>query len=80
MRNALVDLPWRRDQLYRVENYWEAAGVMLALKSGVPPSAVRRPLVAAELVTVAARAERMAGDRHPVSHQLSIIQRKGDAR
>ena len=80
MRNDLVDLPWRRDQLYRVENYWEAAGVMLALKSGVPPSAVRRPLVAAELVTVAARAERMAGDRHPVSHQLSIIQRKGDAR
>ena len=80
MRNDLVDLLWRRDQLYRVENYWEAAGVMLALKSGVPPSAVRRPLVAAELVTVAARAERMAGDRQQVTRQLSIIQRKGDAR
>ena len=80
MRNDLVDLPWRRDQLYRVENYWEAAGVMLALKSGVPPSAVRRPFVAAELVTVAARAGRMAGDHHPLSHQLSIVQRKGDAR
>ena len=80
MRNDLVDLPWRRDQLYRVENYWEAAGVMLALKSGVPPCAVRRPLVAAELVTVAARAGRMAGDRHPLSHQLSVVQRKGDAR
>ena len=61
MRNDLGHLPWRRDQLYRVENYWEAAGVMMALKSGVPPSAVRRPLAAAEFVEVAARAERMAG-------------------
>lgn len=79
MRNDLDDLPWRRDQLYRVENYWEAAGVMLALKSGVPPSAVRRPMAAAELVTVAERAERMAYDRREMAHQLSIVQRTGDA-
>jgi hypothetical protein len=61
MRNDLDHLPWRPDRFFRVENYWEAAGVMMALKSGVPPSAVRRPLAAAELVEVAARAKRMVG-------------------
>jgi hypothetical protein len=55
MRNDLAALPWQRDQLYRVENYWEAAGVMMALKAGVPPHAVRRPLAAAELANVAGR-------------------------
>jgi hypothetical protein len=49
MRNDLSALPWRRDQLYRVENYWEAAGVMMALKAGLPPHAVRRPLRGAEM-------------------------------
>ncbi len=49
MRNDLSLLPWRSDQLHRVENYWEAAGVMMALKAGIPPHAVRRPLRAAEM-------------------------------
>ena len=45
MRNDLATLPWRRDQLFQVENYWEAAGVMMALRSGVPPAqyAARSP-------------------------------------
>jgi hypothetical protein len=50
MRNDLSKLPWIRDQLYLVDNYWEAAGVMSALRAGVPPRAVRRPLANAELV------------------------------
>jgi D-aminopeptidase len=49
MRNDLSKLPWIRDQLYLVDNYWEAAGVMSALRAGVPPAAVRRPLANAEL-------------------------------
>ena len=44
MRNDLTLLPWAQDQLYVVENYWEAVGVMAALKEGMSPSAVRRPL------------------------------------
>ena len=44
MRNDLTALPWRQGQLHVVENYWEAAGVMAALKAGVNPKAVRRPL------------------------------------
>ena len=44
MRNDLSALPWRQGQLHRVANYWEAAGVMAALKAGINPASVRRPL------------------------------------
>ncbi len=44
MRNDLSALPWRQGQYHRVANYWEAAGVMAALKAGVSPGSVRRPL------------------------------------
>ncbi len=44
MRNDLTELPWRLGQLHIVENYWEAVGVMTALKAGVAPESVRRPL------------------------------------
>ena len=44
MRNDLTQLPWASDQLQIVDNYWEAAGVMAALKEGISPRSVRRPL------------------------------------
>ena len=44
MRNRLEELPFRPGKLFVVENYLEAAGVMSALKAGVAPAAVRRPL------------------------------------
>ena len=44
MRNDLTQLPWSQGQLHVVENYWEAAGVMAALRAGIDPQAVRRPL------------------------------------
>ncbi len=44
MRNDLSVLPWRQGRFYRVANYWEAAGVMAALKAGINPASVRRPL------------------------------------
>ena len=44
MRNDLNQLPWAAGQFYSVENYWEAAGVMTAIKAGVSPHAVRRPI------------------------------------
>ena len=44
MKNDLQALPWRRGQLHVVENYWEAVGVMTALKAGLDPACVRRPL------------------------------------
>ena len=44
MRNDLTQLPWRTGQLHIVENYWEAVGVMAAMKAGIAPSSVRRPI------------------------------------
>ena len=44
MENDLTSLPWSQDQLYIVDNYWEAAGVMAGIKAGIDPSVVRRPL------------------------------------
>ena len=47
MRNNLEALPWRYGQFFRVDNYWEAAGIMAALKAGISPGSVRRPLSSA---------------------------------
>lgn len=44
MRNDLTTLPWSAGQFFQVDNYWEAVGVLTALKAGVAPSAVRRPI------------------------------------
>ena len=44
MDNDLTSLPWSPGQLHIVENYWEAAGVMAAVKAGIDPWVVRRPL------------------------------------
>lgn len=44
MENDLTVLPWAPGQLHIVENYWEAVGVMSALKAGIAPESVRRPL------------------------------------
>jgi len=44
MKNDLEKLPFKPGKLFVVENYLEAVGIMTALKSGVNPSSVRRPL------------------------------------
>jgi len=48
MTNDLTQLPWRPGQLTIVENYWEAAGVLAALRAGITPAAVRRPFAKLE--------------------------------
>ncbi len=44
MQNNLSSYPFRSDKLFVVDNYLEAAGVMAALRAGVSPHTVRRPL------------------------------------
>lgn len=44
LENDLTALPWAPGQLHIVENYWEAAGVAAALRAGIDPVSVRRPL------------------------------------
>ena len=48
MKNDLTALPWAPGQLHIVENYWEAAGVLAAMKAGIAPESVRRPLADTE--------------------------------
>ena len=51
MQNDLQALPWAPGQLHVVENYWEAVGVMTALKAGIVPSSLRRPLTGTRIET-----------------------------
>lgn len=44
MKNSLETLPFASGKLFVVENYLEAVGAMHALKAGVTPESVRRPL------------------------------------
>lgn len=44
MQNRLEDLPFAQGKYFVVDNYLEAAGLMAALKAGVCPSALRRPI------------------------------------
>ena len=44
MCNDLGSLPWRDDQIFFAENYWEAAGIVAALRTGLAPDSLRRPL------------------------------------
>ncbi len=53
MRNNLDTLPWRPGQFMRVDNYLEAAGLLAALRAGLDPASVRRPL--RELITNGSR-------------------------
>ena len=44
MCNNLANLPFKKNKLFIVDNYLEAVGIMHALKAGITPDAVRRPL------------------------------------
>lgn len=64
MRNDLTHLPWKDRQLFMVENYWEAAGVVASLKAGLDPYSVRRPLTE---VTVKRQTKNVADGYHLTS-------------
>jgi hypothetical protein len=44
MGHDLTRLPWAAGQFWQVENYWEAGGLILALRAGIDPKTTRRPL------------------------------------
>ena len=44
MKNDLSLLPWSPGQFHVIDNYWEAVGVLAALKAGIAVDSVRRPL------------------------------------
>jgi hypothetical protein len=44
MRNDLRALPFRAGQLHSAQNYYEAAGILAAIKAGVAPASLARPM------------------------------------
>jgi hypothetical protein len=44
MRNDLAELPFRAGQLKYAENYYEAAGMLAAMRHGVSTSTLQRPM------------------------------------
>lgn len=61
MKNDLAVLPWAPGQFHRVGNYWEAVGVLAAMRAGIEPMAVRRPLRQTSVSTFTAREVAIAG-------------------
>ena len=51
MAGELSHLPWRDNQFFVAENYWEAAGVLSALRAGIAPNSIRRPFPKLEVKT-----------------------------
>ena len=44
MKNDLDKLPWKFGQFYRANNYFEAAGILTAIKNGISPRSFQRPI------------------------------------
>ena len=44
MKNDLSQLPWNPNQFFKANNYLEAAGILVALKSGIDPYSILRPI------------------------------------
>jgi hypothetical protein len=57
MRNDLRALPFRAGQLRYAQNYYEAAGILAAMKAGVAPSTIARPMQPLRIARVAAPVE-----------------------
>ncbi len=57
MRNDLKSLPFRPGQLQYAANYYEAAGILSAMKAGVAPSSLARPMHPLRVERVAAHVE-----------------------
>jgi hypothetical protein len=57
MRNDLRALPFRPGQLRYAQNYYEAAGILAAMKAGVAPATIARPMQPIRIERVAAHVE-----------------------
>jgi hypothetical protein len=54
MRNDLKSLPFRAGQLHYASNYYEAAGILSAMKAGVAPATLARPMQRIRIERIAA--------------------------
>jgi Protein of unknown function (DUF3326) len=66
MRNDLRNLPFRAGQLQYAQNYHEAAGIMAAMKAGVAPATLARPMQPLRVDRVGTMAEAEVEEAMPV--------------
>ncbi len=69
MRNDLAVLPWAQGQFHTVESYLEAVGLMNALRAGLSPESLRRPMKKVTVETRTLSAERVT----PPTSQLKNL-------
>lgn len=78
MKNDLSRLPWAPGQFHRVGNYWEAVGVIAAMRAGVDPASVRRPLAETVVSKFAAsgsepESEALRNSQQMKGHLASVV-------
>lgn len=66
MRNKLEELPFSPGKLFMVDNYLEAVGIMNALRAGVNPESVRRPLDRTKVY----ESQRSSANQHPLTEPI----------
>ena len=71
MANDLGHLPWRSGQFWQVDNYWEAAGLMLAFKAGVDPRSTRRPLTGVQAARLVPQSTLEESGQHTVRREIT---------
>lgn len=57
MRNDLKSLPFKAGQLHYASNYYEAAGILSAMKAGVAPATIARPMQPIRIERIATEVE-----------------------
>ena len=70
MQNDLSVLPWAPGQFHQVSNYWEAVGVLAAMRAGIDPAAVRRPLTETSVSVFIAR--KLSATSDPLSTDRTV--------
>lgn len=74
MQNDLKGLPFAPGKLFVVDNYLEAVGIMSALKAGVAPETVRRPLGRTKVI----ESPRSSMSQHPLIESIGSFDQLSD--
>jgi hypothetical protein len=67
MKNDLSALPWAPGQFHRVGNYWEATGVLVAMRAGIDPASVRRPFAKTLISKFTSPGSELVPERSPIA-------------
>jgi hypothetical protein len=77
MKNDLKALPFREGQLHYAANYYEAAGILAAMKAGVAPAALARPMQSMRIERAAAP---VAANGHATNGHSNVQATNGKGR